>query len=421
MEGKFAEMGKKLIFTVALVILTLAFFSENCLSADVEFISRTYLEVFEDTGDNTHAPLYEYVELNAKDLMEKKINFYSGGWVRYDLRSKSEDDRELDELSYAFVRYTPRGDRGLFFDIGRHLVFAGLASEQLDGISARWEITPRTGFALYGGVPVETDFDGRGGDLLYGGRVFQRIARKAEFGLSFLREDDEGSRYREEMGLDLWLRPVKKAEITGRSSYNTATDGWMEHTYNLRIFLLNALTLTGIFSRTDFDDAFSSRTLSVFSPEFLGRGETLTKAGVSGEYRVGRAWTFVIDFLDYEYETMGSADYYGLSVTGNFGISNKAGLSLHRIDGESERLAYTEYRGYARKRFGSFTASLDAVFHRYDRPFNDLNSAYSVNATAEYRITSSLTAGLSLTHAKDPDFTHDTRALLKLAYSARRR
>lgn len=409
------------LFAVFAFIFVPVIFCERCPAADIEFVSKTYLQVFEDTGENTHIPLYEYVELNARNLMEKKMSFYSGGWIRYGLRSKSEDDRKLDELSYAFVRYTPREDRSLFFDIGRHVVFAGLASEQLDGISARWDITPRTGFALYGGVPVETDFGGRGGDLLYGGRVFQRIERKAEFGLSFLREDDDDSRFREELGLDLWLRPLKKAEIAGRSSYNTATDGWMEHTYTLRIFLPDAITLTGLFSRTDFDDAFSSWTLSAFSPEFLGKGETLTKGGVSGEYRIGRRWTFVLDFLDYEYETMGSADYFGLGVTGNFGISDKAGVSLHRMDGESERLTYTEYRGYARKRFGSFTASFDAILHHYDKPFNDLSSAYSVNATAEYRISSALSAGMSLTHGKDPDFTHDTRALLKLAYTARRR
>lgn len=411
--------GMRLLFASSVIIFLLAFSVERCLSADIEFISKTYLQFFEDTGDNTHAPFYEYVEINTRDLLKNKVSFYSGGWIRYDLRTKSEEDRKLDELSYAFVRYTPGGDRSLFFDVGRHLVFAGLASELVDGISARWEITPRTGFALYGGLPVETDFDGRGGDLLYGGRIFQRIERKAELGLSFLREDDESSAFREEMGIDLWLRPLKKVEISGRSSYNNLTDGWMEHTYTLRFFLLDTLTFTGVFSHTDYDDAFSSSTLSVFSPEFLGKGETLMKGGASGEYRIGRTWAFVFDFLDYEYESMGSAAYFGLGVTGNFGISNKAGVSLHRMDGESERLAYNEYRGYARKRFGSITASFDAVLHHYDRPFNNLSNTYSVNATAEYRISSSLSAGLSLTHAKDPDFTHDTKALVKLAYRAR--
>ena len=143
------------------------------------FMSKTYLRFFEDTQNNRYSPLYEHLEF---DIRDKKVGFFSSGWVVYDLGTKRAGKKETDELTYGYLRYAPFADNTLLFNLGRHYVFEGVASEQIDGFSSRWEITPRTGLSLFGGIPVETEFDGRGGDFIYGTRLFQRIGKKSGSG-----------------------------------------------------------------------------------------------------------------------------------------------------------------------------------------------------------------------------------------------
>jgi hypothetical protein len=389
--------------------------AEEGLAAEYAFTSKTYVKFYEDPRDNKYAPLYERIELEGKGLHDGKLSLYLSGWVGYDFRTLSDGDRERDELTYAFLRYSPYQDGRLLVNLGRHYVFEGVASEQIDGVSARWEITQLAGLSLFGGVPVETEFDGRESDSAYGGRVYRRIPRKAEIGLSFLREENDKIRFREEIGADLWLRPVRRVEVRGQSSYNSITDGWREHSYTLRLFPLDRLTVSGLYSQASYDDAFFARTLSAFSPDFLGKGEKLTKTGGSAEYRLDRTTAAVLDFTAYDYELMGPAERYGGQVTASLaGIS--AGASFHRMDGHTERLRYIESRLYAVKGLGSWNFSLDTIFHHYDSPFSGLSNAYSVNGTTRYKITGRLTAGLSLDYYKTPDFIHATTVLLNLVY-----
>jgi hypothetical protein len=356
----------------------------------------------------------------VKDLKEKMLSFYSAGWFRYDLRTPGIGGREIDELSYAYLRYAPLRDSSLVFEIGRERVVEGVEAGLIDGIAARWEPVPHTGLSLYGGVPVETDLNRKKGDVVFGGRVFQRIERKAEIGFSYVRENNDGARFREELGIDLWLSPLRKVEVVGHSFFNNITHGWMDHEYILRLRPVEALTLLAVFSHTDYTNAFSPTTLSVFSPEFLGQGEALTKMGGRADYRFSRTMSAGIDFFNYAYKVSGDAHYYGVSVAATPDDA-KMGASIHRMDGATERLRYTEVRVYGRKDIDLLTVSADLVDLHYDTPFNGLHNAYSILGSAEYQVARALTAGLSAEFRKTPDFSHDTRVLAKLAYALRKR
>lgn len=384
----------------------------------VDFILRTYLRIYEDTDGNKYAPLYEYIELELRDMKQGRLNLYSAGWARYDLKTPIDGRGERDELTYAYINYSPHEDLSLVFNIGRQVVFAGLASEQLDGFNARWEITPNTGFSIFGGVPVETEPDGRNGDLIYGGRVFHRIRDKAEAGLSFLREDNLGSRYREEFGLDFWMLPFKRVEMQGYSSYNNITGGWMEHSYTLRFFASKKLTVSGFFSHTNYNDAFSKTTISAFSTDYTGINENMTKTGGSLEYNPGKAFTTAIDFATYEYRNSGSARYYGAKLSKKIsGMS--LGAEIHRMEGDTKKLRYTESHLYAIKRLNRFNLSFDIINLHYDNPYNGLSNAHSINGTIDCKINNSLSAAVSLDQSKDPDYTSNTRVFLTFIYNKR--
>ncbi|MEJ2696115.1 MAG: cytochrome c [Candidatus Sulfobium sp.] len=385
---------------------------------EVYFLSETYLQAYQDERGKRYVPVYEHVLMDLRNS-NRKLGFHASGWIDYDLKTLRTTRRETDELTYAFLRYAPFADNRLTFNLGRHLVFEGVASEQVDGLSSRWEITANTGFSVFGGVPVETEFDGRTGDLIYGGRVFQRVTRKLEAGASFLRETDDNGQYREEAGIDIWLLPMKKLEFQGHSFVNLDTGGWMEHSYALRYFLSGELTVTGLFLHSSYDDAFSARTLNVFSPEFLGKDEELTKTAGHFEYRWSRDLTAVADIAAYSYKEAGSALYYGGGATATvYGISS--GIELHRMQGNSERLRYTEFRMYAKSGLRKMAISVDAIDLHYDKAFSGLSDAYSVDGTISYPVTGKLKAGLSVEYSKNPDFTGDTTVLFRLAYNLRR-
>ena len=384
---------------------------------ELYFSTRTYLQFYEDARGNRYGPLYERVDLEMKDR-SGKWSFRSSGLARYDLRTLNSDKREMDELTYAFLTYAPFSDRGPVFKIGRYYVFEGVASDQIDGIHSSWEITPATGFSVYGGRPVETEFDGKRGDYVYGGRVYQRIERKAEVGASFLKEDSDGGRFREELGLDVWLLPMKSLELQGHSFWNNITKGWMEHSYTIRVPLQRVI-ISGLFGQSTYRNAFSARTMSAFSPDLLGQDEGLTKIGAAAEISLGRGISTTINYTGYGYKKAGDARYYGTTVTTGSKLIS-AGISLYRMDGEVERLRYLELRAYVMKSFGKMSFVVDAINLHYDLPISRLKNAYSVSGTAIYKIDNSFSAGTDVVYGKNPDFTNNTMVLLKLVYNFRK-
>lgn len=382
----------------------------------ISLTSRTYLQFFDDPRGSRYNRLLERMDLDLEK--GNKWSFHSSGFVRYDARSFTGEQRELDELTYAFLSYTPLSDRSLVFNLGRYYFFDGVAAEQVDGISSRWEITRSTGISVFGGRPVETEFDGKRGDYVYGGRLYQRIGKRAEVGVSVLKEDNDRARFREEYGMDLWLLPLKDWQVQGHSYWNNITEGWMEHSYNIRV-RIHDVTLVALYSRTDYDNAFSARTLSAFSPEFLGRGERLAKAGVSGEYRAGKHIILVADLMEFHYSKSGTAWYFGGGGTADFKAVS-AGASVHRMDGPDERLRYVEARAYFKKTVRQAALVIDAIYLHYDLPFAGLSNAYSVSGTAVVGISRVLSAGADVTYTKSPDFTNNTMVLLKLIYNLKK-
>lgn len=397
------------------IVISQAILAPRNSPAESDFTSKTYIKFFKDAADNSYAPLYEYIEMENRDPERGLWNMYLSGWWGHDFGAVQYDGKNRDELTNAFFRFAPCQDKRLVVNAGRHIIYGGVISQQIDGLSASWEVTPQAGFSMFGGSPVETEFDARGGDLAYGGRAYQRIDSRAELGLSYLQEKNSGAPFREEAGLDVWLLPLRGLEVKGHSFYNNITEGWAEHAYTLRVFPGERLILSGLFSRTSYNDAFSARTLSVFSPDFLGQGETLTKQGGLIEYRAGDTLTWVVDYTHYAYRMQGEADGYGGkgTVTALWGSS---GLSLHRMEGSEKKLRYLESRFYLAADRGDWRLSFDTVNLHYDAPFAGVADAYSVNGTVQYAISDSLSSAFSVEYGKNPDFVNDTTVLVNLVY-----
>ena len=138
-------------------------------------------------------------------------------------------DNPDGELFYGYVEYRHSG-YGFNLKAGRQHIFEGVINDSIDGLGIKTNLTPSFDVALYGGVPVAlSTADGRSGDAFWGGRIAEHAGGRHELGLSYKRENSNGEKDGELLGVDLSLTLPQGAYISGRSSYNLQTSGWGEH------------------------------------------------------------------------------------------------------------------------------------------------------------------------------------------------
>ena len=406
----------RLVLTVFAMLLPSL--STEALALDVTGQSATYLQSRQEFDSTRLMPLYEYLNFNANDPGSKNLSFHFGGWYRYDLKNESFGTKSTGDLQYAYLSY--RADTAnAFFNLGRVVVNQGVAFEQVDGASAGIDLKYGFGISAFGGVPVETDFDTRTGDSVYGGRISQGAYGIYGIGLSYLEERNDGTDFRKEEGLDLWFRPLDKVELLGTTLYNAITSAVARNAYNLILGPFSILTLRTEFTEIRYKDFFTSPTLSAFQLQPGGPVDPNDKLPTIGEEAslAFGALVFSADYKKYRYLIEGDADYYGgrLAYTGSSGVG--AGAAAHRMDGQTDNLRYYEYRAYAYKNFKKTDLAVDLLTVTYDTEINSVKNAYSASLAGGYSLTPALKVGADIEYSKNPFFDKDVRGLVKLVYN----
>jgi len=399
--------------TATLAALAFCLPPDNVFALDASADSRTYVLFRETADEKSAAPLYEYLDLNARSIAGKDVSLYVSGWLRADLGdSWAEDDFETS-LSYAYVdlRLKP----GTMLGLGRMYVFEGVASEQVDGLYAKADISKWLGVAAFGGTPVEEESGDIESDTLYGGRVYHQWPGLYSIGLSYLKQSGDSADAREEQGIDVWVRPMGMVEIQGQSAYNAESSGWMSHSYSVTVSPVGSLRLIAEYAVTDYGHYFAAPTLSAFSPTLIDPEEQVTEAGGSVDYAISDTLGASIQFKNFNYDLKSGADYYG----GELRYSRAgyaAGLSAHRMDGGSKDLKYNRYRAYASKRLGKAGAVLDLLHVSYDEEIYGTSDAFTALGALDYEVAEKATAGVDLEYSKNPNFDSEFKVLLKFLY-----
>ncbi len=415
----------RLLRTSVAVLLTL-FFPLIASSMDLSGQSRTYL-LSRETVESKHLlPLYEYLDFKAESSTgEASFNF--GGWARQDLMNESSNARTNNDLQYAYLSFRKKtGNAAL--SIGRVRVHGGVASELVDGVYGRSDLKGGFSIAVYGGSPVVESTVTSGAtltipatgsqkaDSIYGGRVSHGIPGLYTIGLSFLNEKDHNTAFRREEGVDLWFRPFNKLELQGLSSYNDISRNWMQHNYYLTIGPFGGFRLIGAGSMTSYKDYFTGSTISAFTFPSINPDETVTTTGGSLEYAVTSSLIVIVDYKNFNYKIIeGNADYYGGKMS-YAGSSFGAGLSVHRMNGDSDRFRYDEQSLYLSKPIGKADISLQAMRVAYSQEINGVKDAYNVAGAAGYSFTPKARMVADVEYAKNPDFNSDVRGTLTFVY-----
>jgi hypothetical protein len=366
-------------------------------------------------------PAYEYLRLNMTDNRSdgSGVSFHLGAWGRADLGDNSTSSSTNSDLQYAYLTYhAPKNNTAV--SIGRQFINEGVATERVDGLYLRSDFAYGIGAAAFFGNSVITEPTYQGGTLIYGTRISQTDKKYYTVGLSALKsEREDNSRYREEEGVDLWLRPLRQVDLTGRSTYNSITDGWMEHSYAATYAPLSNLSLGADFSRINFKDYLYGMTTSAlsFTNPVWRINERQTAVGVNAAYTVIKNLTLAADYKHFSYDQSGDASYFGGKASYSFPEAFVVGAGFHRMDGDIGRLRYVEMRAFASKKIGHADLTLDVTDTNYDNKINGIKDSYTITAAAGYEINRNLKVGADVEYSRNPDFDSEFRGLLKAIYT----
>lgn len=386
--------------------------------------SDTIFRMGKTTDKKDSYPLYEYLRLSvaSTDKNGNTTSLHVGGWARGDLADKTARDRYTDaDLQYGYVSYQG-AKNNLVINAGRQFVSEGVATERLDGLYARNDFAAGFAAAAYIGAPVTTEPDFKADDLVFGGRVTQSNYKYYTVGVSALKSYSGSDRYREEEGFDLWVHPTKQLDLTGRSSYNSITNGWMEHDYSVSFAPIDKLRLYADLSNINYKDYFYKVTTTalIFNPLTNGidPNEKLLTLGGGVTYTALKNLTISADYKNYQYDIARDANYYGGKITyalpGTFGT----GFSIHRMDGKTDTLKYTEYRLYATKKLGKADLTLDLIDLNYDNAtaMKDTKNAVTVVGAGSYECSKNLQLGAYIDYSHNPLFDNEVKGLVKMTY-----
>ncbi|MEI7815739.1 MAG: hypothetical protein WCI45_00985 [Desulfuromonadales bacterium] len=392
--------------------------------------SNTIFRARKTIDNKSIMPAYEYLRLSMTDNLSdgSGVSFYLGAWGRADLADKSGSNNPEGDLQYAYLTYrAPKNNT--VGTIGRQFISEGVAAERIDGLSLRSDFDYGFGASAFFGNSVNTeplsDPKYQGGTIIYGARVSQTNKKYYTVGLSALKSErpENGSYYREEEGLDLWLRPFDQVDITGRSTYNSTTNGWMENSYALSYAALPTLRFGADFAHINFKDYLAGVTtsaLSIYNPLInpsSNNNEKQNAVGTSVSYTGIKNLTVAADYKFYSYMQSGDASYFGGKASYALPESFVVGGALHRMEGYIERLRYVEMRGFASKKMGHADLTIDAININYDKAVNGIRNSYALTGAAGYEVNRKLKVGADIEVSRNPDFNSEVRGLLKATYT----
>lgn len=428
-------MKKTCCILLSAVIVAAA--SSGALATDVTVDSSTFLGISQHdlpgSKKETLIPATQFLGLTADKLGNGNLSLHVYGWGRADFADASYTDaKNSGNLNYAYLQY--RFDQAnANLRAGRFFVREGIVNEQIDGISARTDLPMGFGLSAFGGATVHTthisgeNSDGKG-DYLYGGRANYRYGGLLEIGLSGVFESaaptlvsHPAGEYRR-AGVDAWITPAKGVDLLGHSSYNLETDKFAEHTYLLNYKPTMHLTLTGEYNRHLEQSYLYSWTM--FSAAILNPNEKSSSTGLSASYEVSKNVEITADYKHYSRE-FGSADRFGGDLRSSYKDNSiRGGIGYHYLNaGEGFAIApytaasYHEIRCYAMSDTKSYFGAIDLLGDFFKEKIYGKNSALEATTTLGYHITPALALSGDISYGRNPQFTEETKALLRLTYS----
>lgn len=211
-------MKNKLKLALPLVMLCLVVgISSQARAMEMSGHASTVLEWFDDAQGDTAAPLYQYLNLNIRDITDKGWDFRTYGRLSGDINDKVDADSEL------YYAYFEKRDvlNNLDLRIGRQFVANTAGASIVDGLYLDYQYA-KYNLTLFGGGDAKFDDSYHSDDLVFGGEVASRFFNRLELAASYYQRWDQGDLGYELIGLDAEYN-YKPVNLYGDFQYSLLT------------------------------------------------------------------------------------------------------------------------------------------------------------------------------------------------------
>lgn len=396
---------------------------------DLNIVSETILRGFErdivPEGNSLVLPIYEYLSIDYGKSKTKGFSFHFQGWGRLDAADSGYFENDIDgALLHMYLQYAQPED-GYSLRLGRQQLFKGISNESIDGVWAETNFTPFFVFSAYGGLPVGLDeVEGRSGDLIWGGRVANRLHGTYEIGVSYKRIANNSTTAEEMAGVDFFAVLPLNAGFNGYSTYNLQTEDWAEHSYDLQ-FGIRELYFKLMYEQFSYADYFiNDKTSSNIFGFLKDTGEILTVIGGDGYWRQLGSVALGANIKYYNYDIRkDSAMYYAGLLKGYLTGHTEIGGELGYMVGQTPETRYLQTRAYFYwdSPFDFMQAGFltgDVVYVIYDQDIFGKDRSVFVSLGTGFNLYSdALKLKISGDYSDDPYFDSDIRGMLVLLYT----
>ena len=415
------------LFFAFVIILLL---SPICSSgADIQVKSDTIFRLFErDTNtdeDELVLPGYEYLQIDAGELEDNGLSFHLYGWGRADFADNDYyEDQTAGELLYGYLEYRLEAN-DVNAKLGRFQLFEGVANDAIDGLYLGGDIGDYFDLSLYGGQPWALESEqGRSGDSIFGGRLAHHLGTYYEVGVSYKSTDNDNETAEEMLGVDMSVFMPANISFYGFSKYNKETEGWAEHSYEMRVPVGNVL-FKPYYQHFSYEDYFDIGANAVNPFRWLAQsGEKLTTYGLDALWQLDEAWTLGGKVKFFDYDELDSAETYSILASWHGDNLTQYGVEIgHTASDDTAGNDYTLVRlyGYCDAMAGRFWVdffSADMVLVYYDKEIYGEDSSLFVSLAAGKRfLDDALSITLSGDYSQDPYFDDDLRGMVNMSYA----
>ncbi|HIJ96647.1 MAG TPA: hypothetical protein HPP94_13095 [Desulfuromonadales bacterium] len=428
----------KNVWCTVVCAVSFATASSIALAADVSVDTSTLLGIGQrdvsGAKSETLLPATQFLGLDVDKLADGNLSLHLYGWGRADLADNSYNRENVDgNFTYGYLQYRFK-EANANARLGRMFIHEGIVNEQIDGLSARTDLPAGFGISTFAGAVVhgkklsgETS-DGKG-DTIAGGRATYRYLGMLELGLSGLFEAKAPSLVshinssHRLMGGDLYFSPHKMVTLMGQSSYSPETKSVAEHSYLLSVKPLEGLIVSGEFNEHRSGGYLSAASLFSTMPSYKPN-ERSRVIGGSSSYQISKSIGVAADYKHYT-RTLGNADRFGADARLSFSDNSiRGGFGYHYLRASQGfaitpyiSASYHELRGYLLHETKGYFAALDVIAYLFKEKLFNEKSAWEGTISLGYHLTPALALSGDVSYGKNPEFTDETKGLLRLTYN----
>lgn len=245
-------------------------------AASITGKASTVLEWYDTAEEETSLPLYQYLQLSARDVAAKGYNFRLYGRLADDL---NDEEAVKSRLYYAYLE-----KKDLFenfgFRLGRQFISTTAGASLMDGLSLDYSLLDDYRIKLFGGGDVSYYQGYNAKDVITGVEVAGRFFDALDLAASYLQKWDDGLLAQELAGFDagydngkLWLyselqwdlisQRFSYAQLGGKYLFASPFTLRLEYLYSLPVF--SATSIYSVFAVAEYEEALAEVTWRIAS------------------------------------------------------------------------------------------------------------------------------------------------------------